>query len=160
MCATVVETLIPGVRQLTRRINIAKKHIGNGITSLRAEEPCLQNSRYLLGKRHSDGITTDVDIHQTGIDSQECLDEFALTIGQLILLAVVTLTILEVTLVQTSEEDDDISLLGFFHSLSSQLSLRTGLAKAATYRHAIKALDGITHIATSVVDGRGLTAEG
>ena len=71
-----------------------------------------------------------------------------------------TLTILEVALVKTTEEDDDISLLGFFHSLSSQLSLRTGLAKAATYRHAIKALDGITHIATSVVDGRGLTAEG
>ena len=69
------------------------------------------------------------------------------------------LTVLMVALVQTSDEDDDISLLSLCHSLSGKFFLRTGLIERTAYCHAIVTLYGVSHITTDVVKGWALSIE-
>ena len=61
-----------------------------------------------------------------------------------------SLTVLIVALVKSTEEDDHIGLLGLDHSLSPQFLGRTSLIERAPHGHTIVALDGVTDIATGV----------
>ena len=104
-------------------IDGAEKNIGDGIARLRTKEPRLHDGRNFINPRHSGGITADVDIHQTGINSNKSLNEFILAVGQFVLLTIVPFAVLIVTFVQSTEEDDYVSLPGFLHSLGSEFGL-------------------------------------
>ena len=151
MGTTLIEVSIPGEGQFARGVHIAKEHRGDGLASLRANKPRLYNSRHFVEPGQGSTIARDIHIDQTGIHFQDGLDHLVLGVWQIVRQTVVTLAVLMATLVQTSDKDHHISLLGLGHSLSSELSLRTGLIERAAYRHTIVTLDRIANITTSVV---------
>ena len=155
MGTTLIEVSIPGEGQFARGVHIAKEHRGDGLACLRANEPGLYHSRHLVEPRQGSTIARDIHIHQTGIHLQDGLNHLVLGVWQIVRQTVVTLAVLMSTLVQTSDKDHHIGLFGFLHSLSREFCLRTGLIERTTYSDAIITLDGIAHIATSVVDFRG-----
>ena len=74
-----------------------------------------------------------------------------LTVWQSELLTVMPLTILMVALVQSAEEDDDISLTGFLHGLSREFCSTTGLIETTAYGHTIVTLHSVAHIPTGEI---------
>ena len=153
MGPAVVKMPIPRKRQFATGVHLASEHVSQCLSTLGAEEPALHHSRHLVNPRHLDGIARDVDIHELRIGADKSLDELILSVGQLIALAVVSLAVLVVTLVQASKEDDTVSLAGFLDGLCHQLGSRTRLIEATPDAHAVIALYGISDIASSEVDG-------
>ena len=152
MGSALIQVSIPGEGQLTRRIRFAEEDRGDGITCLGTQEPTLNNGRHLIDPRHGHGITADVHIDKTWVYSHKCLDEFVLTVWQLVLVTVVPFTILIVTLVQTADEDHHISLLGFFKSLRLQFCRRACLVKRTSNGNTIETLNRVTDIAAGVIE--------
>ena len=99
MCATILQTGIPGKWQFARGIHITSEYTGQCLTCLRANKPALYDGRHLVSPRHSDGIARDVHIDQIGICLDQSLYQLILTIGQAISLTVVALAVLIITLV-------------------------------------------------------------
>ena len=63
-----------------------------------------------------------------------------------------TLTVLEISLIQTSKDDDHVGLLRLFNSLSTQLGISAVLGNATANGHPIIALHGVAYVAAGVVE--------
>ena len=152
MGTTVVETLIPCEGQFTRGIHIATEHAGQRFTGLRTDEPSLHDRRHLVGPRHSHSITGDVHKNNVFVYFDKGFNQCVLTVWQSILLAVMTLTVLIVALVQTTEYDDIVGTLGLLYSLRQQLVGTASFGNATAHCDAIVALNGIADVAAGVVN--------
>ena len=148
---TLIKGSIPREGKLARGIDIAEEDGSNSLTSLRADEPSLYDGRHLVEPRQSSPIAGDVHIDQTRIHLQDGLDDLVLSVWQIVKQAVVTFAVLMIALVQTSDENDDISIFCLFHSLCREFGLRTGLIERTAYGDAVVALDGIANVATSII---------
>ena len=148
----IAERLEPRERQLATGGDTSRQHVGQGIAGLRADEPPLHHGRHLVNPRHGHSITRNVHKHDVLIDLGQCLHQLVLLVGQFILPAVVTLTVLKVCLIQTSKDDDHVGLLRLLNSLSTQLGIGAVLGNATANGHPIIALHGVAYVTAGVVE--------
>ena len=150
---------VPGEGELARGVHVAEEHGGDGLAGLGADEPGLYDGRHLVDPGQGSAVAGDVDEHQARVHLQDGLDGLVLGVGQIVRQAVVALAVLMVALVQSANEDDDISLTGFLHGLADQLVLGACLVERAPYGDAVVALHGVAHVATGVVKCWALSIE-
>ena len=105
----------------------------------------------LLLPRHFHSVAGDVHIDEVFVDFCQGIDEFFLSVGQCILLAIVAFAVLEIALVESTEHDDVVCFLGFLYGFCQQDVSRPVLYDAAAYGYAVVALYGIAYIATGKV---------
>ena len=86
-----------------------------------------------------------------GIYLEDGLDHLVLGVWQIVSLAVVSLAVLMVALVESPHKDDHISLTSLLDSLGSKLCLASSLVKRATYGNAVVTLNSIAHVTTNIV---------
>ena len=151
MCATVFQPCIPGEWEFSAWVDSTCKHIGKGFTRLRTQEPSLYHCRHLVEPRHGHGIARDIDEHYVFIHLYKSLHQFILGIGQSIFFTVVSLTILIVALVQSSDNDNIVGFHCFAHGLAEDFAFAPGVGQVLSGGHAIIRSRGVAHISTGIL---------
>ena len=151
MGAALTERCVPGEWQLARWVYVASQYRGDGLASLGADKPGLYHSGHLVNPGQGSSVTRDVYINQAWVYLQDGLNHLVLGVRQIVTLAVVTLAILIVALVQSAHKNHHVGILCLGHSLGSELSLRAGFVERASHFHTVIALNGIAHVTANVI---------
>ena len=148
--SALVQALVPGERQVPAGADVAQQDGCQSCASLAAEEPSLHDSRNLLAPRHADGVAADVDVDGVFVDVGNGGDELFLVVGQVHRLAVVTLAVLIVALVQSSEDNHIVGSLSLLYSLSDEFFGCAVVFEVLPCGDTIVVAACIAHIAASI----------
>ena len=151
MSTCFLQRVDPCKRQLAARVCIACKDACKGFAALRTDEPALYDAGNLSLPRHSYRIARDVDINEVSVCLSQSLDQLILMVWQLIMLAVVTLAVLEIALVQTAKHDDIVGCLCFLYGFGYQFSLAALVFQVLAGCNSIVVARYIAHIAAGII---------
>ena len=147
-----VERSIPRHGQVARRIDVTDENLSKRGACLRAKIPVLQDSRNTVDPWHGYGIARDVDHHETRIGLSQGLDELVLSVRKGIVGTVGAFVVLSTRLVETTDEDDHISLASHLNGFGAEFFGTTRIVKVLTCRYTIVGTAWITHVTTCIAD--------
>ena len=120
------------------------------MSGLRADEPGLQDCRYLVDPRHSDRISGNIDHDKVGIGLRKSLYNLVLTIRKTETVSVGVFTVLVCAFVQASDEYHVIGILRLCHCIGYELFCRPAFTKILTGSHAVVFSGDIAYIASLI----------
>src|SRR3712207_1260719 len=145
VCRHVVEGAGPREGQLTRWVGLSRQHVGDAMTGLGTDEPSLHNGVHTVSPRHGNGVARDIDNDEIAVCLGQSLNHTVLPIGEGIVLSVVSLAVLVVALVESSEEDNVVGLECLGHGVGDKLVGRAALAEVLTARYAVVRAIGVAY---------------